>query len=132
MRLHLRAYVVPSENMGILHQVLSLLDVFPEEMIAISVYGIGAFLILLCWYLITKPYSRFCSISTLILFAFFFTPTVSEGTNALLSPAIFGLLFGVVTKDQALMWINLASILFVIGLGFIVGFFLLKFLEKRK
>ncbi|MCF8998695.1 hypothetical protein JK152_00400 [Acinetobacter nectaris] len=118
--------------MGILHQVLSLLDVFPEEMIAISVYGIGAFLILLCWYLITKPYSRFCSISTLILFAFFFTPTVSEGTNALLSPAIFGLLFGVVTKDQALMWVNLASILFVIGLGFIVGFFLLKFLEKRK
>lgn len=123
--------MVPNENIGILHQVLSVLDVFPEETIAIAVYGIGAFIILLCWYLMTKPYSKFCSISTLVLFACFFTPTISEGTNALLSPAIFGLLFGVVTKDQALIWVNSASILFVVGLGLVVGFFLLKFLQNK-
>ncbi len=43
-------------------------------------------------------------IGWIIVFAILLTPTVSEGTNASIAPAIFGLIFGVLTKDQALVW----------------------------
>ncbi|GAB3046263.1 hypothetical protein GCM10027155_09600 [Acinetobacter apis] len=116
---------------GVLHQLLSLLDAFPEGMIAITVYCVGVFLVLLSWYLITKPYSAFCTITTLILFACLVTPTVSEGSNALLSPAICGLLFGILTQDHNLIFLNAAAILYVIGLGLLAGYFWLKFLEQK-
>lgn len=116
---------------GVLHQLLSVLDQFPEGAIAISVYCGGAFIVLLSWYFITKPYSKFCAVSSLVLFALLVTPTVSEGNNAGLSPAIFGLLFGVVTKDHSLIWFNAAAIVFVIGLGLLSGFCIMKFLRAR-
>lgn len=116
---------------GFLHKLLSLLDEFPEGAIAISVYCGGAFIVLLCWYLITKPYSKFCAVSSLVLFALLVTPTVSEGNNAALSPAILGLLFGILTKEHSLIWFNAAAIVFVFGLGLLCGFFIIKFLKAR-
>ncbi|MEB3752945.1 hypothetical protein [Acinetobacter sp. MD2(2019)] len=100
----------------------SVLDNFREDTLAVSVYVIGATIVLLAWYFMTKPYPKFCFVSTLIAFACIVTPTVSEGTNASLAPAIFGLLFGVLTHDKQLIQLNLGSILFVIGLGCVVGF----------
>ncbi|MBF7682742.1 hypothetical protein I2F27_05255 [Acinetobacter sp. B5B] len=116
---------------GVLHQWLSVLDQFPEGAIAISVYCGGTLIVLLSWYFITKPYSKFCAISCLVLFSLLVTPTVSEGNNAALSPAIFGLLFGVLTKEHSLIWFNAAAIVFVMGLGLLCGFFIMKFRRAR-
>lgn len=117
---------------GILHQLLSLLDAFPEGMIAITVYCVGVLFVLLSWYFVSKTYTSFCAITTLILFSCLVTPTVSEGSNALLSPAICGLLFGILTKDHNLIFLNASAILYVIGLGLLAGYFWLKFLQKSK
>lgn len=114
--------MVLDANTGIFQQVLSELDIFPADTLAISVYVIGAILVLTAWYFMTKSYPRFCFVSTLIAFACIATPTVSEGTNASVAPAIFGLLFGVLTHDKQLILVNLGSILFIIGLGCLVRF----------
>jgi len=58
----------------------------------------------------------------IVAFAILLTPTVSEGANASIAPAIFGLLFGVLTKEQSLVWINASLILFVIGIGSVIGY----------
>ncbi|MFT4022055.1 MAG: hypothetical protein QM666_11120 [Acinetobacter sp.] len=119
-------------DVGIFQQFLSLLDDFPEDIIAISVYIIGALVVMISWYFITRAHPRFCAFTSLILFAGIATPTVSEGTNASISPAIFGLLFGVLTHEDALIWINLGLILFVIGIGCLVGFLWSKFFSQKR
>ena len=58
----------------------------------------------------------------IIVFAILATPTISEGPNSELAPAIFGLIFGVLTKEHVLIWSNLSLILFVIGTGLLIGF----------
>ncbi|ENV46711.1 hypothetical protein [Acinetobacter brisouii] len=118
-------------NTSIVHQTMASLTVIPENIIAVSVYVAGAILVLLLWYLMTRPYPKFCAMSTWIVFAFMVTPSISDGSNAAIAPAVFGLMFGIVTHDHNLMWVNLATILFVIGLGSVVGFFWLKFLQYK-
>lgn len=114
-----------------LHHVTTLLDALPENIVAVSVYVVGAILVLLLWYLMTKPYPRFCALSTWIVFAFIVTPNISEGSNAALAPAVFGLMFGILTHEHNLIWVNLGTILFVVGLGGVVGFLWLKFLQYK-
>lgn len=102
---------------------VTVLDSIPEESIAIAVYLIGSIIALLCWYGVTKrlpkPAGGFLWI---LVFAILLTPTVSEGPNASLAPAIFGLIFGVLTKEQELVWINASLILFVIGIASLIGY----------
>lgn len=102
---------------------VTVLDSIPEESIAIAVYLIGSIIALLCWYGVTKrlpkPAGGFLWI---LVFAILLTPTVSEGPNASLAPAIFGLIFGVLTKEQELVWINASFILFVIGIASLIGY----------
>lgn len=102
---------------------VTVLDSIPEESIAIAVYLIGSIIALLCWYGVTKrlpkPAGGFLWI---LVFAILLTPTVSEGPNASLAPAIFGLIFGVLTKEQELVWINTSLILFVIGIASLIGY----------
>ncbi|ATO20366.1 hypothetical protein BS636_12150 [Acinetobacter sp. LoGeW2-3] len=102
---------------------VTVLDSIPEESIAITVYLIGSAIALLCWYGVTKrlpkPAGGFLWI---VGFAILLTPTVSEGPNASLAPAIFGLMFGVLTKEQELVWINASLILFVIGIASLIGY----------
>lgn len=71
------------------------------------------------------------AISWLVVFAILVTPTVSEGPNASVAPAIFGLLFGVLTKDSPLIWSNLSLILFVIGLGLVIGYCWSKYITNK-
>lgn len=105
------------------YSFLSLFDTIPEDTIAITVYIGGTIVALLCWYSIARRLpSPLGGITWIILFACLATPTVSEGDNAGLAPAFIGLIFGILTKEQPLIWSNLASILFVAGLGFFVGF----------
>lgn len=102
---------------------LDLFDGIPENTIAITVYVGGTIIALLCWYSIAKRLpSPLGGITWIILFACLATPTISEGENAELAPAIIGVIFGILTKEQTLIWSNLTSILLVASIGFLVGF----------
>lgn len=114
------------------YSFLSLFDAIPEHGLAITVYVGGTIIALLCWYSIARRLPRpLGGITWIILFACLATPTVSEGQNAELAPAIIGLIFGILTKEQHLIWSNLALILFVAGMGFLVGYFWSKYKENR-
>ncbi len=115
--------MVHEDQTGIMNQLFSFLDVIPEGVIALAAYGIGAIIALWCWWrLMRRLPTTLGAISWLIVFAILVTPTVSEGPNASVAPAIFGLLFGVLTKDSPLIWSNLSLILFVVGLGLVIGY----------
>ncbi|MCG2607292.1 MULTISPECIES: hypothetical protein [unclassified Acinetobacter] len=101
---------------------LSLLDSIPEDSIAVTVYLVGSLIILWAWYAIAKRLPKpLGGMTWLIGFAILLTPTVSEGNNAAIAPAIFGLLFGVLTKEKTLIWSNASLILFVLGVGLVIG-----------
>ena len=112
--------------------VVTVLDSIPESSIAITVYLGGAAIALLCWYgLMMRIPKPFGGIGWLLVFAILLTPTVSEGTNASIAPAIFGLIFGVLTKDQPLVWANLSLIMFVVGIGLVLGYFWSKYTAQK-
>ena len=111
---------------------LSILDSIPADSIAVTVYLLGSLLILWCWYSIATRLPKLLGgITWMMIFAILLTPTVSEGPNAAIAPAIFGLLFGVLTKDSPLIWSNLSLILFVMGVGLVIGFFWSKYVANK-
>ena len=115
-----------------MNSLWAVLDSIPEDSIAITVYLLGSLIILASWYSIAKRLPKlFGSISWIIIFAVLLTPTVSEGSNASIAPAIFGLLFGVLTKDQALVWANLSLILFVLGICMVLGYLWSKYTANK-
>jgi len=106
----------------------ALLDSIPEDTIAITVYLVGSVIALTCWYGVAKCLPKMLGgITWILLFSILLTPTVSEGSNASIAPAIFGLLFGILTKDQTLVRANLSLILFVLGICMVLGFFWSKY-----
>lgn len=108
---------------GIWSGLLSVLDSVPEDSIAITAYVGGTLIVLWCWYSIAKLLPRLIGgVTWIVLFAVLATPTISEGVNAGIAPAIFGVIFGVLTKEQPLIWANLSLILFVTGLGLLIGY----------
>lgn len=110
----------------------ALLNSIPEDSIAITVYLIGSLIALSCWYSIATRLPRLIGgITWLVMFAVLLTPTVSAGTNASIAPAIFALIFGVLTKDDPLVWLNLSYICLVLGLGLVVGFCWSKYQAKK-
>ncbi|AOA58633.1 hypothetical protein [Acinetobacter larvae] len=114
--------MVLEKFVDIWNRFLDLIDAIPEDNIAVSVYILGAVIILWCWYAVIRRIpAPFGGILWVVLFALIATPTISEGPNSEIAPAIFGLLFGILTKDSPLIWSNLSLILFVIGIGFVIG-----------
>ena len=112
--------------------ILSVLDQFPEEYVAIIVYVTGAMIALWCWYrLMSRLPNPIGGILWIVVSALLVTPTISEGPNSGLAPAVFGLIFGVVTQEQFLIWTNLSLILFVVGIGLLVGFCWSKYTEHK-
>lgn len=125
--------MVREDQSGIWTNFLTLLDSIPEDSIAVTVYVLGTLIILWCWYAIAKRLpSPFGGITWIMIFAILATPTISEGPNSAIAPATFGLIFGVLTKDSPLIWSNLSLIVFVMGLGLIIGFFWNKYLNNKK
>lgn len=117
---------------GIWTNFLNLFDSIPEDNIAITVYILGTLIILRCWYSIAKRLpSPLGGITWIIVFAVIATPTISEGPNSAIAPAFFGLLFGILTKDSPLIWSNVALIVFVIGIGLVLGFFWSKYQANK-
>ena len=107
-----------------MNSFLALLDSIPEDSIAITVYLLGSVIMLWSWYAIAKRLPKpFGGITWMIGFAILLTPTVSEGNNASIAPAFFGLLFGILTKENALVWSNASLILFVVVINLLVSFF---------
>lgn len=125
--------MVREDQSGIWTNFLALLDSIPEDSIAITVYVLGVLIILWCWYGIAKRLpSPIGGITWIMVFAIIATPTISEGPNSAIAPAVFGLMFGILTKDSPLIWANSALIAFVMGLGLIVGYFWAKFKSNKK
>ena len=115
-----------------MNSFLALLDSIPEDSIAITVYLLGSVIMLWSWYAIAKCLPKpFGGITWMIGFAILLTPTVSEGNNASIAPAFFGLLFGILTKENALVWSNASLILFVVGLGLVVGYLWSQYTAKK-
>ena len=115
-----------------MNSFLALLDSIPEVSIAITVYLLGSVIMLWSWYPIAKRLPKpFGGITWMIGFAILLTPTVSEGNNASIAPAFFGLLFGILTKENALVWSNASLILFVVGLGLVVGYLWSQYTAKK-
>lgn len=115
-----------------MNSFFSLLDSIPEDSIAVTVYLLGSVIILWAWYVIAKRVPKpLGGMTWLIGFAILLTPTVSEGNNAAIAPAFFGLLFGLLTKEKALVWTNASLILFVIGLGLIIGALWSKYMANK-
>lgn len=115
-----------------MNSLWAVLDSIPEDSIAITVYLLGSLIVLACWYAVAKRLPKPAGgISWVVVFAVLLTPTVSEGSNASIAPAIFGMLFGMLTKDQPLVWLNLSLILFVIGIGLVIGYFWSKYNAGR-
>ena len=115
-----------------MNSFFSLLDSIPEDSIAVTVYLLGSVIILWAWYVIAKRLPKpLGGMTWLIGFAILLTPTVSEGNNAAIAPAFFGLLFGLLTKEKALVWTNASLILFGIGLGLIIGALWSKYMANK-
>ena len=120
--------MVRDDQSGGWANILSVLDNVPEDSIAVTVYVVGALIILWCWYSVTRRMpAPIGGILWIILFALVASPTISEGPNSEVAPATFGLLFGILTKDSVLIWSNLSIIAFVMGVGLILGYLWSKF-----
>jgi hypothetical protein len=99
------------------------MDSGSEYWFAVIVYLVGSVIALLLWRQVVRALPHpIGGISWLILFSILFSPTVTEGDNGRIAPAVFGLLFGVISEQKALMMSNLLPILLVLGLGLLVGF----------
>ena len=102
---------------------VSLFEGVPEYPLAVSVYIGGSVLALLIWLRVVRMLPHpVGAMRWVVMFAVLFAPTVTEGENAQLAPAVIGLMFGVITKDQSLMLKSALPILLMIGLGFVLGF----------
>ena len=112
--------------------ILSALDSIPENSIAITVYLLGSIIVLACWYGVAIRLPKLIGgLSWIIIFALLLTPTISDGSNASIAPAFVGVLFGILTKDTPLVWSNLSLILFVIGIGSLIGFLWNKYSTNK-
>lgn len=132
MRLRRRAYAVPNFITTVWHGFLSLFDGIPEGLIAVSVYVGGTLIALWAWYnVIRRLPTGLATVLWILMFALLATPTVSEGNNAGLAPALIGLVFGIVTKDKSLMLYNTMSMLLVMGLGLLIAYCVHQYLRNR-
>lgn len=112
---------------------LSLFDQIPEDNIAITVYVGGTVIALWAWYLIDRRLPKAIrGISWIIVFALLATPTVSEGNNAQLAPAVIGLIFGVLTKEPRLIWLNAALMCSVAMILFFSTYLWSKFVQHKQ
>ncbi len=112
---------------------LSIFDNIPEYSLAITVYLGGSVIVLWLWYFIAKSLPRpLGGISWIFLFSILLSPTITEGVNAKVAPAIVGLLVGIITDEKRLIWANLIPILFVAALGFFLGYLWNKYQEHKQ
>ena len=99
------------------------MDSGAEYWLAVLVYVVGSCIALWLWRQVVRPLPHpFGGIAWLVVFSILFAPTVTEGANGQIAPAVFGLIFGIITKNNALILSSLLPIFLVLGLGFLVGF----------
>ena len=112
--------------------MFSFLNQVPEYPLAILIYLGGSALILWLWKSIANALPRpFGWMTWIIVLALLLTPTITDGVNAKLAPAIIGLMFGIISKDKTLILMNILPILFVMTLGFVLAFLWNKYQQQR-
>ncbi len=90
---------------------------------AVTVYLTGSVIVLWLWLSIVRVLPRpLGGLSWLLVLTLLMTPTVTEGVNASLAPAVVGLLIGVFTKNPVLALYSLLPMLLVFGVGCLAGF----------
>jgi len=103
-----------------------------EYWLAVTVYLVGSVLALWLWHKVVRPLPRpIAGMSWMILFALLLSPTVTEGANGQIAPAIIGLIFGVISKSRELILSSLLPMLLVLGLGFLIGFLIQRLRSMR-
>lgn len=97
----------------------------PEYPLAVTVYVGGSLLVLWLWSIVARAMPRTIGeMSWVLLLSILATPTVTEGPNGQIAPAVVGLMFGVITKDVPLILHSALPMLFVFGIGCLVCFVL--------
>ncbi len=108
------------------------MDSGAEYWLAVTVYLVGSVIALWLWRQVMRPLPHpFGGMGWLIVFALLFSPTVTEGANGQIAPAVIGLLFGLISKNKELILSSLLPILLVLGLGFLVGFLVQRLRQQR-
>jgi O-antigen ligase len=108
------------------------MDSGAEYWLAVTVYLVGSCITLWLWRQVVRPLPHpFGGVAWLVVFSLLFAPTVTEGDNGQIAPAVFGLLFGVISKNKELILSSLLPILLVLGLGFLVGFLVQRLRMQR-
>jgi len=94
-----------------------------EYWIAVLVYLGGSGIALWLWHEVVRPIPRpLAGMSWMMLFALLLSPTVTEGPNGQIAPAVIGLLFGMISKNKMMILSSLLPMFIVMAVGFLVGF----------
>lgn len=105
----------------------------PEGLIAVVVYVGGTLLALWAGYNVVRRMPKLLAIILwTLLFALLVTPTVSEGQNAGIAPALIGMVFGMLIKDKNLILYNGLSMLLVWGISLLVAYCLDSYFKYRR
>ena len=96
----------------------------PADKLPILAYIGFSILALLLWAVVVRVLPKtLAGLSWIILFAILLTPTTSIGTDPQMAPAAAGIVYGILMKDQNIIFGSLLPILVVITVGCILGFF---------
>jgi len=108
------------------------MDSASEYWLAVFVYLAGSGIALWLWRQVMRPLPHpFGGMGWMMVFALLLAPTVTEGENGQIAPAVIGLLFGIISHDKELILSSLLPILLVMGLGFLVGFLIQRLRQQR-
>lgn len=96
----------------------------PAEQLPIVAYGVFSIIVLLLWILVVRiiPTRTLAGLSWIILFAILLTPTTSLGTKPELAPASISVVYGILLKDNTIVFNGLLPIMIVITAGCVLGF----------
>lgn len=96
----------------------------PSEQLPIIAYGVFSVIVLLLWVLVVRaiPTRTLAGLSWIVLFAILLTPTTSLGTKPEFAPASISVFYGILLKDNTIVFNGLLPIMVVITAGCVIGF----------
>lgn len=101
----------------------NLVENVPADSLPLYVYIGCSILALLLWVLVTRVIPKpLGGMSWVMLFALLMTPGASLDSSGAIAPASIGVVHSIMMKDFASALANLVPILFVIVVGFFLGF----------
>lgn len=113
-----------SENLsGIVKWWSTLVQDIPADDLPLYVYVGGSLIVLLLWIFVTRVIPKpFGGMSWVMLFALLLTPGATLDHSGSIAPASISVVHSLLLKEWTLAMVNLVPILFVIAVGFFLGF----------